>query len=81
MIGMCMESNAARKFKKHCDRKVLEMVEKRIAKIEENPYRFGKLTTNQRSAHCGKYRIVYSIIGGAVLIDNIGNRSNIYNCL
>lgn len=78
---MCQERNTVKKFKKHCDRKVLERIERIIAKIEKNPYRYGKLTTNQRSARCGKYRIIFSIIGGAVVIDNIGNRSNVYNSL
>ncbi|MEE1335969.1 type II toxin-antitoxin system RelE family toxin [Methanobrevibacter sp.] len=78
---MCYEKNGVKKFKKHCDKDVLERVENLIVQIKKNPYRYGKLTTNQRSARCGKYRIIFSIIGGAVVIDNIGNRSNVYNSL
>jgi mRNA-degrading endonuclease RelE of RelBE toxin-antitoxin system len=78
---MCLERNAVKKFKKHCGKDVRERVENLIVQIEKNPYRYGKLKTNQRSARCGKYRIIFSIIGGAVVIDNIGNRSNVYNSL
>lgn len=78
---MCLERNAVKKFKKNCTKELLKRIENSIAQIEKNPYGYGKLKTNQRSARCGKYRIIYSIIGGAVIIDNIGNRSNVYNSL
>ena len=78
---MCLMTKKAKKFMKRLNKKDTKRVESVIIKIMENPYGFEMLTTGQRKARFGKNRIVFSIIDGEVVIDDIGNRETIYNTI
>lgn len=78
---MCLMTKKAKKFMKRLNKKDTKRVKSVIIKIMENPYGFEMLTTGQRKARFGKNRIVFSIIDGEVVIDDIGNRETIYNTI
>ena len=78
---MCKMTKKAKKFMKRLNRKDAKRVNAMIVKIVADPYGFEMLTTGQRKARIGKNRIVFSVIDGEVVIDNIGNRETIYNSL
>ena len=60
------------------NKKELLRVKKLISKIEADPYGFELLNSKQRKVRFGKNRIIYSIVGGSVIIDIIGNRETVY---
>ena len=76
---MCVIKRPAKKYMKLIHKKELRRVKDLIDKIEANPYAFELLNSKQRKARFGKNRIIFSIVDGIVIIDNIGNRETIYN--
>ena len=75
---MCVIKRPAKKFMKLLNKKELLRVKKLISKIEADPYGFEMLNSKQRKVRFGKNRIIYSIVGGSVIIDIIGNRETVY---
>ena len=75
---MCVIKRPAKKFMKLLNKKELLRVKKLISKIEADPYGFELLNSKQRKVRFGKNRIIYSIVGGSVIIDIIGNRETVY---
>ena len=78
VFDMCVIKRPAKKFMKLLNKKELRRVKALIDKIEANPYGFELLNSKQRKARFGKNRIIYSIVGGNVIIDTIGNRETVY---
>ena len=78
VFDMCVIKRPAKKYMKLINKKELRRVKALIDKIEANPYAFELLNSKQRKARFGKNRIIYSIVGGIVIIDNIGNRETVY---
>lgn len=78
VFDMCVIKRPAKKYMKLINKKELRRVKALIDKIEANPYGFELLNSKQRKARFGKNRIIYSIVGGIVIIDNIGNRETVY---
>lgn len=77
-FDMCVIKRPAKKFMKLLNKKELLRVKKLISKIEADPYGFELLNSKQRKVRFGKNRIIYSIVGGSVIIDIIGNRETVY---
>ena len=77
-FDMCVIKRPAKKFMKLLNKKELLRVKKLISKIEADPYGFEMLNSKQRKVRFGKNRIIYSIVGGSVIIDIIGNRETVY---
>ena len=75
---MCVIKRPAKKYMKLLNKKELLRVKTLISKIEADPYGFEMLTTKQRKARFGKNRIIFSIVDGIVIIDNICNRETVY---
>ena len=75
---MCVIKRPAKKVMKLLNKKELLRVKKLISKIEADPYGFEMLNSKQRKVRFGKNRIIYSIVGGSVIIDIIGNRETVY---